>query len=181
MEKAIRFTVHILFACLMAAAFGALHNQVSYTVGLEYFHAFKFIQFAIEDGLQNRLGAAIVGVYASWWMGIIIGLPVGIIVLFAPRASLSTSYFIRSCLRVILITAATAMIALMVGFETIHADALPIWMSQHESVNPVGFARAGLMHNYSYFGAVIGLAYASIWSIRHTIKARRRHLFSALS
>ncbi|MFD2857128.1 hypothetical protein ACFSZS_23640 [Seohaeicola zhoushanensis] len=34
-------------AVLVAAAFGALHNQVSYTVGPDYFHAFKFRQFTI--------------------------------------------------------------------------------------------------------------------------------------
>jgi hypothetical protein len=32
-------------ACLIAGAYGALHNQISYSVASEYFQQFKFIQF----------------------------------------------------------------------------------------------------------------------------------------
>jgi hypothetical protein len=58
-----------------AAVFGALHNQLSYSVGPTYFTALKFDQFAIPPDTAPRLGAALVGIQASWWMGPLIALP----------------------------------------------------------------------------------------------------------
>jgi hypothetical protein len=44
-----RVTIPILFvlACLFAGIYGALHNQISYSVAPEYFTQFKFIKFQI--------------------------------------------------------------------------------------------------------------------------------------
>jgi hypothetical protein len=65
----------LMLAALAAAVFGALHNQLSYTVGPTYFTELKFGQFAIPDDTGPRLGAALVGIQASWWMGVIVALP----------------------------------------------------------------------------------------------------------
>lgn len=68
------FLLMALAACA-AAIFGALHNQLSYTVGPDYFHSLKFTQFAIPPEMSPRLGAAWVGVQVSWWMGAADALP----------------------------------------------------------------------------------------------------------
>jgi len=74
-----------LFPLLMIAGlYGALHNQISYTVSPDYVHAFKFQQFDISENLQGRVGASIVGWYASWWMGLLIGVPVLLVGLILP-------------------------------------------------------------------------------------------------
>jgi hypothetical protein len=44
-----------LIACLLSGAYGAIHNQVSYTVSPEYFTKFKFVQFGIEPAISERL------------------------------------------------------------------------------------------------------------------------------
>jgi hypothetical protein len=62
----------------MAGLFGALHDQMSYTVSSEYFAKFKFIQFHLLDpGVPERIRAAKVGFLASWWMGIPLGVLCG--------------------------------------------------------------------------------------------------------
>ncbi len=66
MSKAALFPVLLVAGCLICGLYGMLHNQISYTVAPEYFHAFKFDQFAIPNGLRNRIGASIVGWQASW-------------------------------------------------------------------------------------------------------------------
>src|SRR5262245_14144721 len=74
----------LVAACLIAGLYGAIHNQISYTVSLDYFHAFKFVQFRVPGELQGRAGAALVGWGASWWMGLVIGLPVVLVGLIMP-------------------------------------------------------------------------------------------------
>ncbi len=71
------------FACLLSGVYGALHNQISFTVSPEYFTKFKFDQFQISPHFYDRFGTAIVGSQASWWMGLIIGvflIPAGMLV-----------------------------------------------------------------------------------------------------
>ena len=71
MTKLAFVPVLLMVGCLFAGLYGIIHNQISYTVSPEYFHAFKFQQFNIPPSLQNRIGASIVGWGASWWMGLL--------------------------------------------------------------------------------------------------------------
>jgi hypothetical protein len=40
---------------IISGVYGALHDQISYTVSPDYFHHLKFCQFNIADHLHNRL------------------------------------------------------------------------------------------------------------------------------
>ena len=60
MRKRALMPVLFVIACLFAGLYGVLHNQISFTVSPEYFTAFKFHRFQIQD-ISPRLGAAIVG------------------------------------------------------------------------------------------------------------------------
>jgi hypothetical protein len=59
--KAALFPVLLAAGCLVSGAYGALHDQLSYTVSPDYFHPLKFDQFSIPSHLHNRAGAAPVG------------------------------------------------------------------------------------------------------------------------
>lgn len=92
--------VLFVFACLLAGGYGALHNQISYTVSPEYFTKFKFHQFQINEVIGERLGAAIVGWSASWWMGIFIGIiliPMGLLLLRKKPFLVDDSRFLDRC------------------------------------------------------------------------------------
>ncbi len=78
MAKFGAFLLFIPLAILTAGAFGAPHDQISFTVSPEYFTKFKFHQFGLLDGsISKRLRAAEVGFLASWWMVIPLGPLVG--------------------------------------------------------------------------------------------------------
>ena len=62
------------FGAIVAGAYGALHDQVSYTISPEYFTKLKFEQFAWADfGWPRRAFVAQVGFLATWWVGLIAG------------------------------------------------------------------------------------------------------------
>lgn len=72
----IQLTLYSVFA---AALFGALHDQISYSVSPEYFTLLKFQQFHLTEWeLPLRVKAALVGVLATWWMGVPLGLTLAV-------------------------------------------------------------------------------------------------------
>lgn len=173
MMKLLLAPVLILAAILLAGFYGACHNQISYTVSPGYFHEFKFIQFGIQPELQNRLGAAIVGWQASWWMGLLIGLPIYLLSLPVRGTKAFVRLFLFAALVVVAITLLTGLGAVSVGYLAIHDGYLPRWMAGRDVTDPVAFARAGLMHDFSYLGGLIGLAAGAFMAIRKALRSRR--------
>ena len=156
MTKLLLMPVLMATACLVSGLFGALHNQISYTVSLEYFTHFKFRQFSIHPEIPERLGAALVGWYAAWWMGIVIGvvlIPIGLII---PSAR---NYF-RTMLRAFAVVAGTTLTvglsALTIATLAGSSDLGTSWTGQDDEVARA-FQRAGTMHNFSYLGGLAGV------------------------
>jgi len=78
----------ILIYTISAAIYGAIHNQFSYSISTEYFTKFKFSQFGfVEYGRDTpRLTAGAIGAWASYWVGFISGVVVGLVGLFSRSA-----------------------------------------------------------------------------------------------
>jgi hypothetical protein len=149
MAKIALFPVLLLAACLIAGVYGALHNQISYTVAPEYFHSFKFIQFDIPRNLHNRFGAALVGWLASWWMGLIISVPVLFVGLILP----GWKTYANRCFVAFAIVALTA---LLVGLAALGLAGL-------QGRTPYDCALA--MHNASYLGGLVGIFTGSAYLV----------------
>ena len=49
----------LIIACIYAGTYGAIHNQISYTVSLEYFTKFKYLQFGVSSA-SHRLNVAVI-------------------------------------------------------------------------------------------------------------------------
>ena len=124
----------LVTCCVAAGLYGALHNQISYTVSPDYFHAFKFHQFGISSELRGRIGASIVGWYASWWMGLLIGIPVLSIGLLLP----GWKAYLTHCCLALAVVAVTALVvglgALAYAHVTIADGSLPsYWYPENVS------------------------------------------------
>lgn len=58
---------------LIAGFYGILHDQITYSIGPEYFTQFKFDQFKWADlGFGNRVFVSCIGFLATWWVGMIV-------------------------------------------------------------------------------------------------------------
>lgn len=155
-----KFAVFILLCfCAMfaAATFGALHNQISFTIGASYFYDVKFSQFAIDPMFRNRIGAALVGALASWWMGLLMGLPAFLLGLFTQKGR---RRFFYAGLRAIGVAISVTAIGAFVGLAFGHiadVNALIGYLPMIDAfADPIGFVRAAIMHEASYAGGVIG-------------------------
>ncbi len=160
----------LLIACLFAGIYGAFHNQISYTVAPEYFTQFKFHQFRITDGTPHRIGAAIVGWNAAWWMGIVIGIiliPSGLLI----RGNANYFWGMIWVFGVVVMTTLTVgLAALAIAYMTLDADSVgEISRYGNEIADDVAFSVAGTMHNFSYLGGLAGIVtggMAILW-LRH--------------
>jgi hypothetical protein len=62
-----------LLGALLAGVYGAVHDQISYSISPEYFTKLKFHQFSYANcGFHPRIFAAEVGFLASFWVGMIV-------------------------------------------------------------------------------------------------------------
>lgn len=170
MAKLALFFVLLAVACLIAGAYGALHDQVSYTVSPDYFHAFKFYQFNTPAHLQNRLGASLVGWQASWWMGLPIGVPVLAIGLIMP----GWKKYVTRCLLALGVVAVTTLLvglgALAYASWTITEGNLPAFWYPDGVTDRIAFARVGIMHNFSYLGGFLGIITGSLYLVVERVR-----------
>jgi len=158
MVKLALVPVLFVLACLLAGIYGAVHNQISYTVSPEYFTQFKFYQFRIDDSMPERIGAAIVGWNAAWWMGIVIGIvliPFGLLI----RGNAKYFWVLIWVFGVVAgTTLIVGLVALAVAFVVVDSEvAGEISRYGNEMTDDVAFVRAGTMHNFSYLGGLVGI------------------------
>jgi len=154
------YTSFVILSVLAASIYGAAHDQISYTVSPEYFTHLKFSQFNLSWAMDSpRLGAATVGVLASWWMGVIIAIPLGVTGFLFKTPKQMAVYLIKSLFITIGTAFTVALSGLLYAFMTITkqdtADIL--WRVMPGVLDPVNFARVGTMHEASYLGGILGV------------------------
>lgn len=158
MQKAPFIPLLFIIACIISGTYGALHNQISYSVSPDYFHQYKFIQFNIDPLLHNRIGASVVGWIASWWMGIIIGLFLISIGYIVTDAKTFFNAVVKSFGIVTFTVFSVGIIALLISLFVVTPDnAGQIYKYDRVINDAVSFRRAGTMHSFSYIGGFMGI------------------------
>jgi hypothetical protein len=106
------------------------------------------------------MGAAYVGFLATWWMGVLVFIPLGLFGFLFPTPKLMAINLGKAFLMVMFVALLTGLAGLTYGYlqvnqETVHLYAEWVWPGVSDSVQ---FVRVGFMHNASYLGGVMGLA-----------------------
>ncbi len=151
----------VCFTCtfltiLLSSIYGALHDQITYSISPEYFTVYKFDQFGFSDwGMQSpRLTTALIGVLATWWMGLFLGAFLSILGLIHKDYKTMFRLVMRSLYITFLVTILSGVLGYIVGlFDT---EAYKECCFPYSVQDPVNFALVGSIHNYGYGGALIG-------------------------
>src|ERR1700759_2197923 len=119
MRKFAIFLLIIGVAIVIAAIYGVGHDQVTYSISPEYYTKYKFIQFNLADSgaaqhmTQPRSAVVMVGVKATWWMGLYIGLILGF---FSLLLFLDAETMFQSALQAIGLVVLIAIICGVIGY-----------------------------------------------------------------
>jgi hypothetical protein len=148
-HKLLFFPVLLVAGCAIAAAYGAVHNQISYTVSPEFFTTF-FCRFHIPPDLRNRVGASLVGVISTWWMGLGLGLPLFLLALMLP----GWKAYVKHSLFAVVLVVTTAM---PFGLGALAVAHFALQCDRYDS--------AGAMHDFGYLGGAVGLVVAVVYLI----------------
>lgn len=148
---------------VLSGAYGILHDQLTFTIGPEYFHNFKFHQFAYADfGFGDRIFVSFIGFLATWWVGLIVGwilarrcLP------NQPRVVVRRQVYLG-----FFVVFATGIVAGLIGYlyglwRGPDAD-YSAWRSalaQYNVSDHWSFMRVAYIHNAGYIGALLGLVF----------------------
>lgn len=147
----------LVIAAIAAALFGALHNQLSFSVGPTYFTELKFAQFDVSPSTPDRFNAAIVGMAASWWMGPLVGAPAFLYGLVAvPKARTYFAAGLGAIFIVILLATFGALAGLVAGLAADTTGLVDAYLTFPDGPTRSDFLQAGFMHDASYIAGALG-------------------------
>lgn len=170
MNKFTAFLLLIGLSPLLGSIYGIVHDQVTYTISPEYYTKFKFHQFGLTDMegealLPNpRTVVAVVGIMATWWMGLLIGIVLTLVGLKQINGALMFQTTLKAMILTIIIALLTGLIGLCYGSTLSKAD-VANWHLPSNLVDYQNFIKVGSMHNFSYIGGAIGLIISIFYSL----------------
>ena len=175
MRKLFALLTIFILSVIVAALYGLLHDQLTYTLSPEYYTKFKFIQFGLSETGEEaifsdpRAEVSIVGVMATWWMGIPIGLILGITAFFRRNWRDMVVITLKSFPIIIGIAFTTGLIGLIYGYYQASHDLKSFtkgWYIPNDLREIKDFVAVGSMHNFSYIGGLLGCIFAIIYMVR---------------
>lgn len=179
MRKLATFFIIVLAAIVIASIYGVGHDQATYSISPEYYTRFKFIQFNLADSgaaqhmTQPRSAVVMVGVKASWWMGLYIGLILAAITLMYRNADTMFAAAMQALGIVLAIAIVAGVIGGFYGHYVLAKRGVDWWLPEN-LVHRTDFITVGSIHNFSYLGGVIGLVVAIVFLFFKRRRLRNR-------
>ena len=160
MKRLVIILLTLVLLPLIAGLYGAIHDQLSFTIAPEYFTRFKYDQFGFEPAWfgGHRATVAVIGFLATWWVGLLMALfiaPLGL--MFKEPARM-----LKEIIRATAITLGIAMMSGLLGLAYGRSlDSVPNgWYPPEGLVDQGAFIAVGGLHNFGYAGGVLGLCVA---------------------
>jgi hypothetical protein len=145
----------VLLGVAAAVIYGILHDQVTARVCAEYFTLGHEPLFATEDPTLLGLGW---GVVATWWVGVLLGVPMAFVARAGSRPRLTARDLVRPLVLGMGCLGVLALLAGLAGSWAAQAGVLRLAGSLAERVPPekhVPFLADACAHAASYTGGML--------------------------
>jgi len=170
MKKLLVLILIVGIAPLVGGIYGILNDQLTYTISPEYYTKFKFYQFGLMDSGNEaifpnpRIEVSAVGFMATWWLGLPIGLVLGLIGLVHKDSKQMLYVTMKAILVTVTVAFVTGLVGLAYG-KFYLADKGVNWWLPDNLIDMKNFIAVGSMHNFSYLGGLTGLIAGTIYSV----------------
>jgi hypothetical protein len=148
----------VALATLLAALYGALHDQLTYTIAPKYYTRFKYEQFGFEPAWfgGDRPTVALIGTLATWWMGLFVGAVFALAGAICLRQAWLLPVVGRAIRWAFAVVAGAEIVGYAYGRLVLARTGVDWWLPEH-LVYPADFITVGSMHNAAYLGGLLGL------------------------
>lgn len=116
-----------------------------------------------------RIEVSAVGFMATWWMGLPIGLILGLVGLIHTDNKKMFRITMRAIMVTIIVAFITGLVGLVYG-KIYLADIGVNWWLPDNLIDKRNFIAVGSMHNFSYLGGLTGLVAGIVFSVRQKRK-----------
>jgi len=167
MKKFLILLVIMGLAPLIGGIYGILNDQLTYTISPEYYTQFKFYQFGLIDFVNDtnsRIGVSVVGFLATWWVGLPIGIILGLVGLIHKNSKRMFYVSLRAIFVTVIVAFITGLIGLAYGKFYLANTGVNWWLPEN-LIDTKNFIAVGSMHNFSYLGGLTGLIAGVIYSV----------------
>lgn len=170
-----RFLAIVGLAVAAAVVYGVLHDQVTARVCVEYF---TVAHPRIIDSDDPTLVGLVWGVVATWWAGLMLGVPLAMTARLGRRPKRSGRSLIRPVVLLLVAMAVFAVAAGVVGFTLARSGnvMLPDELKQQVPADKWPAMQAcALAHNASYNVAFVGggMLIAWVWVSRKRLHPKQ--------
>jgi hypothetical protein len=167
----------IVLMCVAAAVgYGVLHDQVTARVCVEYF---TVAHPRIVDSDDPTVVGLVWGVVATWWAGLLLGLPLAIAARVGSRPQRSVRSLVRPVLVLLAMMAVFATVSGVVGFVLARSGTVMLPDTLKEQIPAAkwpAMQACALAHQASYNVAFIGggMLIAWVWVSRKRWRETKR-------
>ncbi|GAA4429723.1 hypothetical protein [Bremerella cremea] len=164
----------ILLSVVACVTYGILHDQVTARICVEYF---TIGHIPVLGGTTNPTVLGLVwGVLATWWVGVMLGIPLAFICRVGSLVKLSVRDLIKPMLVLMAVTGGLAAVAGVVGYVLASNGSVTLLGAMAERVPPekhVAFLADLWIHGASYAGGFVGGVVLMIRSM--VVRYRKTH------
>jgi hypothetical protein len=146
----------ILLAIAAAVVYGILHDQITARICVEYFTIGHPPVFGTDDPTLLGLGW---GVIATWWVGLMLGIPLAMCARLGARPKLTAGQLVRPLVLMLLIVGVVAALAGILGNYAARRQWIALLDPLATRVPPdrhIPFITDLSIHLASYAGAFLG-------------------------
>jgi hypothetical protein len=156
----------IWFCILVAVVYGILHDQVTARVCVEYFTVGHPPLFSTDNPTALALGWGILG---TWWVGLLLGVPLALAARAGYRPKLTTRDFVRPAALLLICMGATALVAGAGGY--LAARRGWVWLLEPLALRVPADKHAAFLadvwaHLASYLSGALGGVVTWFWAWR---------------
>jgi len=138
--------------------YGILNDQITFTISPEYFTKFKYVQFGVNPAQfgGTRLAVAAIGFLATWWVGLFIGLALGLTGLAYKHYKTMLRMILKAIIATFFVTICAGCAGFLYGKYGLAKTGVNWWLPKN-LVDKKAFIVVGSIHNFSYLGGLVGV------------------------
>jgi hypothetical protein len=168
----------IVLMCIVAAVlYGIAHDQITARVCVEYFTIGHPPVFDTDDPTLLGLGW---GVIATWWVGLLLGMPLAFVARYGSRPKRSIGSLVRPVVSLLAVTGVCAFGAGVIGWLLARSGFVFLTESLAERVptdRHIAYLADLWAHSASYLIGIVGgiVVLIQVWRSRRSVSRVARH------